>query len=1803
MANTVNLGDYYLNNKIDNINGVSDTQKITGLGQVNKEALKESLFKPSQYTPNAGRFFGNTSNANLDSQINTDINILQMQGMNADNARAEYQTAVGRLGNALINNLVIAGTTAVSGTAGFLWGIVDSLVSDDLSKLYDNPINREMLQLQEATNRKLGNYYTEDYQDSSIWKKLGTSIFWADVLKNLGYTEGMLIPGMGVAKAMSSAPALLTSLTSSLVGAISEGSIEALQAKQDKLNTERTILNDKYNEALANASSYTERLILQEEYNKDLANMEEDSNQVGNTVLGLNMAILTASNMLEWGQLFTRGNKVSQINKRVKGKGVKSTDEGFSYNTKLEKAKQVGENLFKGYIEGQEEVLQDIAVRTANNYADFNSFNDSIFNDEKRELADSYIQAIGKSFSEAFRDNETATNFAMGFITGFFGAPQFRGIKNSEGKFQSPITMGGGVFETYKSFKDIDRKQKVIDEINSSIVNNPETQEYYNNLIRNLDFQEKASMALDSNDEKAFRDWQFMQMLSNVMSLTEIGQTDYLNSIIQTAKDLSNDEIQQLIDDGNFREGDRKLTVKEAREVINKNTSTLSNLIEEVTANTIRLESSEKGQRLSKEAKQSILAAQSLLKNQAERINIINDELKDIYYKNSNSQKRTLTEEELNDLILNTKGKETTEKLFSKYIADISENLDQVVIDDLNKKLEDRSKLNDSAKMLQEEIKKAYNNPEHANKKEESKIKTNIKKLVKKKNSEKAETLKASLNYQSFKYSLNDLMIENQEEANSILDELVDEGYEYAKTYKKIEDTYKEAVVEINKMDDASDNFKSDAKAFMENMIDKVSTFEDFVNPSSYQNPDDFFQNGISRSGDETKDLKRVNTALILVQRALNKVLNRNMEIQSLRALQEQGKDVKTPQGEEKTTGNSEVPQNPNPIDPTKPKEEKKEEKKQEEKKEELPVSTEQPSELGEKIATQTSEEKQQELEELSTVETKSKLDVERTPEDKIVFPEKEEPKTDSNTSIISKFKPLSFFFLPAKEQGKLIPITNPGALIDFAKKQGRKIMPDFGTIGNWFTRNKVQEYIDSGNLKVGDKIVLGVDPSVTDYKGNYAITIYKIDGNVAYPIGIYATNGNGGKNNSTELRNKILKEYKEFNKDKKHNKEIYYSSYSSHITSLKGGYVQFTGKLNPIKALPEKTKLAVIKNYKVIIGGEEVSDYILNDDITKSNGLVYAAMPTVNGSYRLVRLNTNNFDSSISTTSQLYTEIRGLMERMLKATTREELTPIIKELSAKLYIPDVDFFIGEMKEDPSIKVLRITKTAYDRDVNSKLRPVKRLVNGKEVIKQDVLAQFVLGTPTDEYLNSVMSKLLSLNFRIKVDAASLGNSKYVEKLLEANALSGTFEKYELEGAWFEYNPIDETGKELIPKEEEVDIPRQPQSTKSQMVYLEDGNIEIFEDGSYNDANGIHHEPSSYDEELRNKYLYSLQEQYKDAMNSPTMVDGKAIIGDKGINRRAGEWLTKEEYDEVVKQLDEINNKGKKETPKQEIDKTIDNAEKEQRALTEQEKKDIEEKAKEEPEELTELQRMTADLSELNDSDEAIYRTGVKPNKNGLFSSLLRGLEIGKAYSVKTFLRAMKPYFPNNLKPIYHLLSLADKLGVRIGFNNSKLDYELGYFDRTNNIIAIYVNPTNKEFYETLVHELIHSITHNVITKDNSYMNNLFTLYGRYLKDTKDNKLQFVEFLAKLGEAEFRSELESMKLPIRNIFTDLFTENYLEKADKIMSDFVKKELTLKDKEVLNRDADLAREDFSFMGFGWSNKATREEKIAAKMCKGI
>ena len=256
--------------------GVSEIERFNRIGDYLRQQDPTFLMKESRLRPNSGTYFG-ASSSKWDKNLPS-VDQLMAEDLTADQARGEEQTVFNRISNALINNAVIAGTTAISGSLGVIWGALDALSNQELDKLYDNAVNRKMLEWQESVAQAAPNYYTKDYSESSIWKKLGTSVFWADLIKNLGFTEGMLLPGMGVSSALSKAPLAAQLIGSSVAGALSEASIEALQAKQDKLNLENTQIADEYNKAILAAKSPEERTLIDQEYEKTLLGMEEDAN-------------------------------------------------------------------------------------------------------------------------------------------------------------------------------------------------------------------------------------------------------------------------------------------------------------------------------------------------------------------------------------------------------------------------------------------------------------------------------------------------------------------------------------------------------------------------------------------------------------------------------------------------------------------------------------------------------------------------------------------------------------------------------------------------------------------------------------------------------------------------------------------------------------------------------------------------------------------------------------------------------------------------------------------------------------------------------------------------------------------------------------------------------------------------------------------------------------------------------------------------------------------------------------------------------------------------------------------------------------------------------------------------------------------------------------------------------------------------------------------------------------------------------------------------------------------------------------
>src|SRR5574344_1146284 len=133
---------------------------------------------------------------------------------------------------------------------------------------------------------------------------MGKSTFWAELIQNLGYSEGMMVPGLGASKLLSSAPKALQVILHSLLGSIGEASIEALTNKDDKIKLETTQLSQEFQKKYDNTASDEEREQLYGEYQQQLINNEEDANKAGNFVFGFNVGVLTLSNMLEWGRVF-----------------------------------------------------------------------------------------------------------------------------------------------------------------------------------------------------------------------------------------------------------------------------------------------------------------------------------------------------------------------------------------------------------------------------------------------------------------------------------------------------------------------------------------------------------------------------------------------------------------------------------------------------------------------------------------------------------------------------------------------------------------------------------------------------------------------------------------------------------------------------------------------------------------------------------------------------------------------------------------------------------------------------------------------------------------------------------------------------------------------------------------------------------------------------------------------------------------------------------------------------------------------------------------------------------------------------------------------------------------------------------------------------------------------------------------------------------------------------------------------------------------------------------------------------------
>lgn len=884
---------------------------------------------------------------------------------NLADIRAENQPWYAQIGAGLAKGAILAGTTFLDGTLGLLFGAGTAISEDRWSGLWDNDFSKAMQSVNEWSEQALPNYYTREEQEQPWYENIFTANFLGDkFIKNLGFTVGAFysggleaagVRGLGklatvgakrlgagikTLKGISKASSIVAAGLGSATSAVNEGRIEAINNSKDWFELHKAQLDDEYHQRLQyikNAYEGTEvydQLIRaeQENYNQALGRLSEDRLKMGNMDLLMNIPILTASNIIQFGKLYANGFKTARRATNIIGKAGEYT----AGTTRLGATTAITKGALS---EGNEEILQGAASRIAGNYysTDVNNFYKSKTNPEAAQETLDWVKSFAEGINETVNDGSAWEEFFIGSLTGALGMPRFRGVRSESGSLQSPITIEGGAINEWRGYNEkIARENEIANYMNNRI-NSPEFKNYYQGLIRHNKYQNDMNRAAEEGDEFNFKNAEHAQLVSDIVMFDQAGKLEDLKSAINEASGTSQEDLESTVvnttskdengdligpfsqyaskdDNGNIIANfGTEEAMNEMASKINKNKEDILNTIKEYQdiKDGLILKT---GQQLSDDQLEELTWMKSQIGNWAERATSMSGEVKSAIgnvignldsllrfnqqvrdfegqhnanltdrYKQADKNVKTI-EGAINTLNM-VRGQDdsvlahtlaTNPKFVDGLIKELNE-VDETVLsadekEDITTKLNDIVKLGNASKTYNAKLKEYLENPQKQAEDHARADEQAAQQETKKKSDDLKASLNAAQNLQEFRSTID--AQDDTENRDKVLKELEDGGSEMAKNYRETSQ-YNNEVRRVLNESDAEPQVKQDAMKLLQDQFNNSDNLEYLANPNSiYINNENAFDE--DSEGDVELSATRFQEAQYELQKAMSKVNNDN---------------------------------------------------------------------------------------------------------------------------------------------------------------------------------------------------------------------------------------------------------------------------------------------------------------------------------------------------------------------------------------------------------------------------------------------------------------------------------------------------------------------------------------------------------------------------------------------------------------------------------------------------------------------------------------------------------------------------------------------------------------------------------------------------------------------------------------------------------------------------------------------------------------------------------------------------------------
>lgn len=1228
------------------------------------------------------------------------------------------------------------------------------------------------------------------------------------------------------------------------------------------------------------------------DYKGGLQKLSEDRAKMGNIDFALNIPLLTVSDAWQFGKFYAGGyntaKRGSQILRTVAEDGTVSYS--AAKPSVLRNALKIAS---KGVAEGPyEEMGQAVAGKVAGyKYAsELNDFYGAKIDPDAESETIDWLQATAKAIQQTYGTVEGWEEGFIGGLTGLVGIPGFRSAKNSEGGFQSPVYLQGGIKEDIQEIRERSEKDDAIVTQLNNRVQSPEFLNYYQSAIRHNAYQKQMDEAADNNDNFEFKNAEHNQLISDVIMFDKAGRINDLYDIIEEAGSIKPEDVEQI----------RQLTTNQETGTSVYDNMTDAEVIEQIQKQTQETKEAvdnyrkisqdlqvKIGDYFDEDGLEEMTYYFSNIDNLENRFKSVHEDIKDRlqgvldasmdreFISDSDENKINRLSDLLNYSPVRLINELADSKEAQSYISLLDKALQadpnkQDIIDEVN----DLHKIAERRLDFIDKYDTYLRNPQALAQKQERQRENIIRENERQEIAKTKDAALAATNLNEFREALNNEP--DSSKRQQILDELENEGNKMAKDYKEVQ-MYNSEVSRAIDRQPISPEAKANAQELLRTQHENANNLEEMANPNSVfiNNPESLYDENLP------DDLNMMNFAE--AQYGLLSAMSEVNNDQRFKARfpSEYLKPVEKTDGtrgttSKDTTGDSGTPTVP-PVNAG-------------------PVDTYEPP-VGNITPQMVAEENKKANENAPTPQS-----LDRDAKGKRQYYRPTIPELHINASKDGDFRPFN---------------------VVVAEKENL----NFDELYNYLRDNRAFSYVNEGNLKAGDELGFMIDPEFNDH------TIFIIDKRNNQIVGSldesqYVVDRYEGLSGLIE---RVKEEFNQTGKDKK-----FIATPTTRVSQIMVGRIPYGTEERNMGEIPNVSAssiFGIVKNGILSTNGRISDDLIIKPmDMSQKEGRMYILIPNAAGKYSPAAVRVKHFNESeynpedvTINSTPLYKNIKKSIDALANAFTEEDVNNAVKDLARSLYIGDVHIDYIQGKNGNGIRFTKVQRDANKNEIYDE-------IDGKRVRREDARTVFLTerwdpnvlyelggeGVKTQpdtrdsqEVAGEIQNILMAFNLPLQVNLGMLNKGGYNNMLLSSGVMTSNIIDASVKSNWFTTDYFDIQGnlqQALNPASVKAEEGRKIQTPVGGTEGAITGTTVSFDNATYHvdltsntvrDNNG--RTLNSFPESILD--MAYIQENYGDAQNGSMMMGGITLLPNgKVLNRNTGQYVTGAASDKFKQKL-------------------------------------------------------------------------------------------------------------------------------------------------------------------------------------------------------------------------------------------------------------------------------------------------------------